>query len=61
MWEGSVEGSGSAESRGQGQLREVQQGQVLRLALESMIQAALWAGDRVAGKLSSGKGPVGTG
>lgn len=60
--EGSAGESGQAESIGQGQLYEVQEGETPGLALGSQqTHAELQAGGRGAGKMFSGKGPAGAG
>jgi len=59
---GSAEGSGQTGSTGQGQLYEIQQGQLPGPALGSQQpHATLQAWGGVAGKLPSGKGPGGAG
>jgi len=60
--EGSAERSGQTGSMGQGQLYEVQQGQMPSPALGSQQpHATLRAWGGVAGELPSGKGPWGVG
>ena len=57
-----ADGSGQTGLMGQGQLYEVQQGQMPRPALRSQQpHAMLLAWRRVAGKLPKGKGPGGVG
>jgi len=61
-WKGSTAGSGQAGLMGQGQMYEVQQGQVLDPAPGSQQPLAmLQALGRVTGKLPGRKGPGGTG